>query len=75
MAGAKVAEGWGAGTAARKCPSRQISQRIGVELGSASQPVKIEVGEEDLLCPVKIFVGRDGMRDLIVQIFRPQPAI
>ena len=63
----------GAGKGARKCPSRQISLRIGVELGSASQPVKIEVGGEDLPRPAKNFAGRCRMRGLVVQIFGPDP--
>ena len=47
---------------------------MGVELGSASQPVKIEVGGEDLPRPAKKFAGRGGMRGLIGQVFPPRPA-
>ena len=64
-----------AGKGARKCPSRQISRRMGVELGSASQPVKIEVGGEDLPRPAIFFADRAVLRGLLLQIFRPRPAI
>ena len=70
-----VAEGAGSrkGRAEMSLPPNLAPDRA--ELGSASQPVKIEVGGEDLPRLAKIFAGRCGMRGLIVQIFWSRSAI
>ena len=65
--------GWEAGTAARKSHSRQISLRIGGELGSASHPVNLKVEGGLLPHPTKFFTGPTRLRGLIGQLFSRGP--